>query len=81
MNLPKEIGSEKYSYIFDNVETFMKSAFGSCESYQAFNTLQVKDYTKYDITVFDGKVKHDYRDNHFPVDLQEAFQMGERLVS
>ena len=43
------------------------------------NTLQVKDYGRYAMGGFDAAAKQRHHDEHFPVDLQAAFDLGERL--
>ena len=38
------------------------------------------DYSRYDFNLFSEENKRRYRDEHFPVDLQNAYALGQRLV-
>lgn len=41
---------------------------------------QFNDYSKYDFNLFSEEDKRRYRDEHFPTDLENARQLGKRLV-
>ena len=41
---------------------------------------QFNDYSKYDFNLFSEVDKRRYRDEHFPTDLENARQLGKRLV-
>ncbi len=43
-------------------------------------TLQVKDYSKFDWTFFDADQRVERREKVFPEELQKAFQVGEKLL-
>jgi multimeric flavodoxin WrbA len=55
--------------------------FGSCEWIGSYDTVQVDDYSQYDIqfSVPADKIKH--RKEQFPIDLQAAYDLGKRLAS
>ena len=53
---------------------------GYCETLCAYNTYQFKDYSRYEANMFDEKVKAKYRDEHFAIDSQNAYDLGKRLV-
>ena len=38
------------------------------------------DYSRYDMNLFDEEAKRIYRDEHFEIDMENAFQLGKRLV-
>ncbi|MBR2068625.1 MAG: flavodoxin family protein [Candidatus Gastranaerophilales bacterium] len=82
MNCPKEM-VEKYDYprILDVSVDNCKVVFGYSEALYAYNTYQFIDYSKYDIDLFDEKEKAKYRDEHFPKDLEKAFEFGKKLVN
>ena len=44
------------------------------------NTLQVKDYSKYDWTMFDPEAKKARHEEVFPKELEKAFFLGAELV-
>ena len=52
---------------------------GSVEAYACCDTLQVADYSKYNMAGFDEAHKRAMREKQFPVDLEKAFEMGARL--
>ena len=52
---------------------------GSIYSYAAFETLQVNDYSKYDMGMFDGAARKERRETQFPVDKEKVYQMGVEL--
>ena len=58
----------------------MRDNFGHSEMLCACYTYQFNDYSRYAVTVFDEADKRRYRDEHFPTDLQNAFELGKRLV-
>ena len=48
---------------------------------RAFDTVQFKDYSRYESSIFDPDEKFAYREKQFPVDLKTAFDIGRDLVS
>lgn len=81
MNCPRE-WMEKYNYptiLEDNVNC-LNHIFGYAESLYSCDTYQFIDYSKYDIDLFDEKHKAKVRDEQFPIDLENAFEMGKRLL-
>ena len=44
------------------------------------DTYQFNDYSKYDVTMFDEKIKAEVRDKQFPIDCQKAFDLGIKLI-
>ena len=46
----------------------------------AFNTYQFDDYSKYICETFNEKDKAKYRDEQFPIDLQNAYELGQKLL-
>lgn len=44
------------------------------------NTYQFSDYIRYDINMFPEEMKRKQRDEHFPLDLQNAYDLGKRLT-
>jgi multimeric flavodoxin WrbA len=62
-------------------EMFLQRAFGPVESLVSCDTYQFEDYEKIDQTRFDVQAKRTRREQQFPLDCQNAFQLGVRLVS
>ncbi|MBU3186867.1 flavodoxin family protein [Clostridium estertheticum] len=62
------------------VENAMERLFGSFESLMVNDTYQFNDYSKYVVTSFDEKKKAQVREDQFPKDCKNAFNMGVRFV-
>ena len=62
------------------VERLFKMALhGETRSYAACDTLQVNDYSRYDMGLFNEEAKRAHREQQFPKDLGAAFSMGAEL--
>lgn len=53
---------------------------GQVMTYAACDTLQVQDYSKYNMALFDAAHKAQVHQTQFPKDLQQAFEMGQQLA-
>ena len=81
MNAPDGYYEGKLRPYLDNVEGLFKAFLhGDVRSYAACDTLQVKDYSKYDMGIFDKAAKRAHREEQFPKDLEAAYSLGKRLV-
>ncbi|WP_010237354.1 flavodoxin family protein [Clostridium arbusti] len=58
------------------VEEDMERIFGTFESLAVNDTYQFNDYSKYVVTAFDEKKKAKVKEEQFPNDCQNAFNMG-----
>ena len=56
-----------------------KGLRGSVEVYACCDTLQVADYSKFNMASFSEDHKRAVREKQFPIDLEKAFEMGARL--
>ncbi len=54
---------------------------GHNETMYVFNTYQFTNYDKYNANAFSEESKRKYRDEHFPIDLQNSYELGKRLAS
>ena len=81
MNVPEEL-LDQYHYreALAAHESAMSLVFGHCESLFVCNTYQFKDYSRYAFNVFKEEDKAKYRDEHFHIDLENAYNLGKRLV-
>ncbi len=81
MNCPedymKQIG---YPPILEENAKSLADIFGYSETLYACNTYQFSDYSRYDFNLFSEEDKRKHRDEHFPIDLQNAYELGKRLV-
>lgn len=81
MNCPEWLLERvNYPTILGVNENSMKRLFGYCESLYSCDTYQYTDYDKYDCNMFDKNKKAAHRDAQFPIDLQNAYDMGKRLA-
>ena len=81
MNVDKKACDQMYPAFFDRINFNNTYIFGHSEILPVYNTLQVKDYSKYDMSYFD--IDQKYKDSRelFPRELEQAFELGKRLVS
>ncbi len=81
MNCPEDymkvIG---YPAILEENAKCLADIFGYSETLYAFNTYQFHDYSRYDFNLFSEEDKRRYRDEHFGIDLNNAYELGKRLV-
>lgn len=81
MNCPESIFDQTgYDRLFQRYEEWMKLYFGHCETLLATDTLQVKDYSRYHLGMFDAKAKQLRHETVFPEELRKAFELGRHLV-
>lgn len=57
----------------------LQSLNGKMMILSSFDTLQVKDYSKYEMEMWDESKKQQRHDTHFPKDLEKAYQIGAML--
>lgn len=77
INAPKSYYENTLHSSLEHTENIIKMLLkGKVLTYGSCNTLQVKDYSKYRISIFSEEAKKSYHDSQFPVDMQEAFKMG-----
>ena len=81
MNCPEEYMKQiGYPTLLEENTKVMADIFGYSETLYACNTYQFNDYSRYDFNLFSEEDKHHYRDEHFATDLQNARDLGRRLV-
>lgn len=81
MNIPEE-QVEEYGYPiqFESNKRLLTLLFGSYEAFFSYDTYQFNDYSKVVADKFDPEHKAQYRDKQFPIDKEEAFKLGARMV-
>ena len=79
MNAPKIFYNTAYKKKAKEIAQSFKGLNGSVEVYACCDTLQVADYSKYNMAGFNTTHKKEMREKQFPKDLEEAFHMGARL--
>ncbi|MBQ7242074.1 MAG: flavodoxin family protein [Firmicutes bacterium] len=80
MNASKEFYEANMRKTLKNTEFFFGAFFGGeVRVYPSCDTLQVTDYSKYSMGMFDGEHKKAHREEQFPKDLEEAYNLGKEL--
>ena len=64
---------------FKNTAKMIGMMFGSCETLYACDTYQFTDYSKYYAGMWDERHKAEVREKQFPIDLQNAYELGKSL--
>ena len=79
MNAPKAFYSLAYRKKAEEIAESFKGLNGSVEVYACCDTLQVTDYSKYNMASFNELHKKEMREKQFPKDMEKAFEIGARL--
>ena len=80
MNASKEFYDKLYKDAFEGYARELQMLNGEVCLYPCHDTLQVADYSKYNMAGFDAERKKLSREKNFPRDLENAYQIGQRLV-
>ena len=79
MNAPQVYYKMSYEKkLKDQINAF-RSLNGEVRVLTGCDTLQVKDYSKYNMASFNEKHKIAHHEKQFPLDLDKAFKMGAEL--
>ena len=79
MNAPAEMLHVQENNMNEN-EMIIGNALEKPERILAVNTLQVKNYDRYELAGFSEEAKRKYREEHWEEDLQKAFDAGKRMA-
>ncbi|MDR1049717.1 MAG: flavodoxin family protein [Deltaproteobacteria bacterium] len=82
MNIPKEgMGPAGYEVILDtHAQFFSRLKSPRFEQLFSCDTYQFDDYSKFHAPMFNEPHKKEVRATQFPLDLRQAFEMGQRLA-
>lgn len=69
-----------YPQLLEENTKILEDILGYGETLYAFNTYQFNDYSRYDFNLFSEENKRKYRDEHWSIDLENAYKLGKRLV-
>ncbi|MDR3248547.1 MAG: flavodoxin family protein [Treponema sp.] len=82
MNIPvSAIPGAGYDVKFKFYEDRFSHIIGPAKTVISTETWQTRDYSKYEMTMFDGDARKKRREEVFPQDLKEAFDLGAELIS
>ena len=76
---PKE-AAEEFKPNLDANKYFLETLYGYTETLYAHFTYQFKNYSKYDVPEGLEESRSKQRDEQFPKDLKNAYELGKRLV-
>ena len=79
MNAPIEFFKQSMEPSLATTEYLFSFLNGEIRSYPVCDTLQVRDYSKYNMAGFSQEAKQKQNLLQFPIDMQEAFKMGAEL--
>ena len=65
---------------FGSMEYCITKALGQPQRLVAYNTYQVKDYSRYELGGFSEEAKRQWRDSNWEEDLQKAFNAGRQMA-
>jgi hypothetical protein len=81
MNVPRDRMEELgYPAVLKFHAEFLEGMKGRVETMYCCDTLQFNDYSQYHAPMFDAEHKRRERETQFPLDLEQAFQMGINLA-
>ena len=81
MNCPEKFMKEvHYDVLFENHSHLMGILKGKSEMLASYETYQFNDYSAMNAAMIDGEARAKRRAEQFPVDCQQAFEMGARLA-
>ncbi|MGI6231946.1 MAG: flavodoxin family protein [Prevotella sp.] len=80
MNSSKE-QRYKIGTAIDRFNGFIEAFLQKPESVEAYNTVQVKNYDMYAMTLSNPAFRHAYREEYWAEDLQKAFEAGVQMVA
>lgn len=81
MNATKEFYDNLYKKSFEGYAKELEMLNGEVCLYPCYDTLQVSDYSKFNMGSFDEAKKKLSHEKNFPVDLKNAYQIGQKLSS
>jgi multimeric flavodoxin WrbA len=79
MNATKEFYNNLYKKSFEGYAKELEMLNGEICLYPCYDTLQVSDYSKFNMGSFDESKKKLSHEKNFPVDLKNAYQIGQKL--
>ncbi len=83
MNVPESyLDDVGYNKVFTaNKELLERIFVAESKKLVVTETYQFDDYSKYAMSMFDGKQRKERRENVFPADCEKAFEMGKNMLS
>lgn len=80
MNVRQEYYDDVYKAKLKEYEDMFGLLKGEIKTYAACNTLQVTDYSKYNMGSFSETEKKEQHEKQFPIDLEKVYEMAQSLL-
>ena len=81
-NTPKEFYAPAgYRKMLKGYQKSLEAFVGNTKLFIAGNTLQVKDYSRFNWTMFDSEAKKERHDKVFPEEQKKVFALGAEMVN
>ena len=80
MNVTEEIFKEAYGSTFDLLEDNIENVYSKPYSLKVYDTYQFSDYSKYENYAFDPELKAKRKEEHFSIDLDDAYNLGVKIA-
>lgn len=82
MNVPEDMMERVgYPQSFNSAESFLERIFTKPLVMYSNDTYQFNDYSKYKMEIFSEEKKRKHREEQFPIDLENAFAIGKKLLN
>lgn len=82
MNVPEDMMERVgYPQSFNSAESFLEMLFTKPLVMYSNDTYQFNDYSKYKMELFSEEKKRKHREKQFPIDLENAFSIGKKLLN
>ena len=72
--------SDMYANLLENYRGVLERFIGPTTVFVSGETMQVKDYSKFNWTFFDGPQRVERRERVFPQEMKEAYKLGASLL-
>ncbi|MCR4944530.1 MAG: flavodoxin family protein [Clostridium sp.] len=80
MNATEEFYDKLYKEKFEEYASEFKALNGDVSIYPCYNTLQVKDYSKFNMSSFSEEDKKKVHEDRFLIDLKNVYDLGVKLA-
>ncbi len=80
MNVTEEVFNGLYGNKFDLMEDIIEGIFTKPYSLKVYDTYQFSDYSKYENYAFDPELKAKRKEEHFSIDLKDAYDLGVKIA-
>ncbi len=80
MNVTEDICAPLYGSTFDLLESNLENVYSKPHSLKVYDTYQFSDYSKYENYAFDPELKAKRKEEHFHIDLKDAYDLGVKIA-